>query len=476
MVFASPLFLFLFLPATIVAYFALPRRFRNAVLLVASLAFYAWGEARYVPLILASVAFNWSMGLAIARASDAGARKRRLVAAVSGNLATLAVFKYANFAVANVDAIAPVFGLAPVALAAIPLPLGISFFTFHAISYVVDVYKRTASAQRDVREFALYILLFPQLIAGPIIRYRDIAAQLASHPASTSDFAYGVRRFIVGLGKKLLIANTLGATADAIFALPGHELAAPVAWLGIACYTLQIYFDFSGYSDMAIGLMRMFGFRILENFDYPYIARSIREFWRRWHISLSNWFRDYLYIPLGGNRRGAARAYANLVVVFLLCGLWHGASWPFVVWGAWHGLFLVIERAGLERPLARHPALAHAYALAAVMGGWVLFRCDTLAHAGAFYRALLGFSTADPALHPPGEFVNPLLVATLACGVLFSMPVAPSIARWTQRFVSRPLAGPFVLTVDGVAIALVFIAAAAMLAAGTYNPFIYFRF
>jgi alginate O-acetyltransferase complex protein AlgI len=476
MVFASPLFLFLFLPATIVAYFVLPRRWRNGVLLVASLVFYAWGEARYVPLILASVAFNWSMGLSIAAATDPGARKRRLIAAVSGNLAALAVFKYANFAVANVDAIAPVFGLAPVALAAIPLPLGISFFTFHAISYVVDVYKGTASVQRDVREFALYILLFPQLIAGPIIRYRDIAAQLASHPASTGDFAYGVRRFVVGLGKKLLIANTLGETADAIFGLPGHELAAPVAWLGIACYTLQIYFDFSGYSDMAIGLMRMFGFRILENFDYPYIASSIREFWRRWHISLSNWFRDYLYIPLGGNRRGAARAYANLVIVFLLCGLWHGASWPFVVWGAWHGAFLVAERAGLDRPLTRHPVLAHAYALAAVMGGWVLFRCDTLAHAGAFYRALLGFSTADPALHPLGEFVNPLLVVAFACGVLFSMPIAPWMSRRMQPIASRPLAGPLALTVDGIAMTLVFVAAAAMLAAGTYNPFIYFRF
>ncbi|HET9668031.1 MAG TPA: MBOAT family protein [Casimicrobiaceae bacterium] len=476
MVFASPLFLFLFLPATIVAYFALPRRWRNGVLLVASLVFYAWGEARYVPLILASVAFNWSMGLAIAHATDLRVRKRRLTAAVTGNLATLAVFKYANFAAANVDAIAPVFGLAPVALAAIPLPLGISFFTFHAISYVVDVYKRTASAQRDAREFALYILLFPQLIAGPIIRYRDIAAQLGSHPASPNDFAYGVRRLVVGLGKKLLIANTLGATADAIFGLPGHELAAPVAWLGIACYTLQIYFDFSGYSDMAIGLMRMFGFHILENFDYPYIASSIREFWRRWHISLSNWFRDYLYIPLGGNRRGAARAYANLVIVFLLCGLWHGASWPFVVWGAWHGAFLVAERAGLDRPLTRHPVLAHAYALAAVMGGWVLFRCDTLAHAGAFYRALLGFSTADPALHPLGEFVNPLLVVAFACGVLFSMPIAPWMSRRMQPFASRPIAGALVLTVDGVAMTLLCVAAAAMLAAGTYNPFIYFRF
>jgi alginate O-acetyltransferase complex protein AlgI len=476
MVFASPLFLFLFLPATIVAYFVLPQRLRNGVLLVASLAFYAWGEARYVPLIVSSVAFNWWMGLSIARAGGGAARKRRLIVAVTGNLATLAVFKYANFAVANVDAIAPVFGLAPVALAAIPLPLGISFFTFHAISYVVDVYKRTASAQRNVREFALYILLFPQLIAGPIIRYRDIASQLGAHPASPSDFAYGVRRFVVGLGKKLLIANTLGETADAIFALPGRELAAPVAWLAIACYTLQIYFDFSGYSDMAIGLMRMFGFRILENFDYPYIATSIREFWRRWHISLSNWFRDYLYIPLGGNRRGERRAYANLVIVFLLCGLWHGASWPFIVWGAWHGVFLVVERAGIERPLARHPVLAHGYALAAVMGGWVLFRCDTLAHAGQFYTALLGLSAADPLLHPLAEYLNALLVATLACGVLFSMPVVPYLARRMQRFASGRLAGPLVLAVDGVAMTAVFVAASAMLAAGTYNPFIYFRF
>ena len=353
MVFASPLFLFLFLPATIAAYFALPPRFRNAVLFVASLAFYAWGEARYVPLVLGSVAFNWWMGTRIADASDGASRKRRLAVAVAGNLAALAVFKYANFAVANIDAIAPIFGLSGIALAAIPLPLGISFFTFHAISYVVDVYKRTATAQRNVRDFALYILLFPQLIAGPIIRYRDIAAQLRAREANMSEFAYGVRRFVLGLGKKLLIANTLGQTADAIFALPAGQVGAALAWLGLACYTLQIYFDFSGYSDMAIGLMRMFGFRILENFNYPYVARSIREFWRRWHISLSNWFRDYLYVPLGGNRRGARRAYANLVIVFLLCGLWHGASWPFVLWGAWHGVVLVIERAGFGRLLSR---------------------------------------------------------------------------------------------------------------------------
>ena len=476
MVFASPLFLLLFLPATLAAYFALPARFRNAVLLVASVAFYAWGEARYVPLVLGSVAFNWWMGMRIAGAAEHTQRRRRLALAVAGNLAALGVFKYANFAVANIDAIAPVLGASPIALAAIPLPLGISFFTFHAISYVVDVYKRTAAAQRSVPAFALYILLFPQLIAGPIIRYRDIAAQLVARDPNVSEFAYGVRRFVLGLGKKLLIANTLGQAADAVFAVPGSELGAALAWLGLVCYTLQIYFDFSGYSDMAIGLMRMFGFRILENFNYPYVARSVREFWRRWHISLSNWFRDYLYVPLGGNRRGTRRAYANLIVVFLLCGLWHGASWPFVLWGAWHGVFLILERAGLERSLSRHPALAHAYTLAAVMGAWVLFRCDTLAHALDYYRALLGLSAADPSLHPVAQHLNGILAVTLAVAVLFAAPLAPRLRAWRDRFARRPRAEWIAASADGAWMALVFVASASMLAAGTYNPFIYFRF
>ena len=476
MVFASPLFLFLFLPATIVAYFGLPSRWRNGVLLVASLVFYAFGEARYVPLILGSIAFNWAMGLAIAAAATPASRKRRLAVAVAGNLAVLAVFKYGNFAVANIDALAPVLGMTPVALAAIPLPLGISFFTFHAISYVVDVYKRTATAQRSIREFALYILLFPQLIAGPIIRYRDIAAQLVARDENASEFAYGVRRFVLGLGKKLLVANTLGATADAVFALPTGQLTAPVAWLGIVCYTLQIYFDFSGYSDMAIGLMRLFGFRILENFNYPYVARSVREFWRRWHISLSNWFRDYLYVPLGGNRAGTRRAYANLIVVFLLCGLWHGASWPFVLWGAWHGVFLIVERAGLGPVLERHRVVAHVYTLAAVIGGWVLFRCDTLAHAAGYYRALAGFSPADPLWHPLGEYVNNLLIATLLCAIAFSVPLAPRLAAWRERLPARARVQALAVVGDSAWIGVVFVAASAMLAAGTYNPFIYFRF
>ena len=268
MVFASPLFLFVFLPLVLAVHFAAPRAWRNWILLAASLAFYAWGEAPYVALVLASVAFNWWTGVRIA-AGDLHARKRWLALGIAGNLGMLAVFKYANFAAANVNAIAPVFGVGPLVWAAIPLPLGISFFTFHAISYVVDVYKRNADAQRSVPTFALYILLFPQLIAGPIIRWRDIATQLVERPSRLADFAYGVRRLVIGLGKKTLIANTLGRTADSIFALPASELTAPLAWLGLLCYTLQIYFDFSGYSDMAIGLMRMFGFRILENFNYP---------------------------------------------------------------------------------------------------------------------------------------------------------------------------------------------------------------
>ena len=476
MVFASPLFLFLFLPATLLAYFALPRSWRNGVLLVASVFFYAWGEAKYLPLVLGSVAFNWWMGLQIAQARDAEARKRRLALAIAGNLGALVIFKYANFAVANVNAIAPIFALGPIALDAIPLPLGISFFTFHAISYVVDVYKGNAKAQARIPTFALYILLFPQLIAGPIIRFRDIAAQLDRHPSRLADFAYGARRFTLGLGKKVLIANTVGATADRIFALPGTDLTTPIAWLGIVCYTLQIYFDFSGYSDMAIGLMRMFGFRILENFNYPYISRSVREFWRRWHISLSNWFRDYLYVPLGGNRRGARRGYVNLVMVFLLCGLWHGASWPFVLWGAWHGAFLVLERTRAGRALEQHRWLGHVYAMTIVIGGWVLFRCDTLAHARDYYIALFGMTNADSHRQPFAQYFDLLLATTLIIGVVFATPLARTIGDWRDRTSDAPLRGGIVMAADLLWLALVLAASAATLAAGTYNPFIYFRF
>jgi alginate O-acetyltransferase complex protein AlgI len=477
MVFASPIFLFLFLPATLAAYFVVPRNWRNGVLLVASLVFYAWGEAPYLVLVLGSVVFNYAIGGAIARAQDPRVRRRWLVLGVTGNLTALAIFKYANFAVANVNTLAPVLAITPLAVASIPLPLGISFFTFHAISYVVDVYKRNAQAERNLPRFALYILLFPQLIAGPIIRWRDIAAQLPPRDQRVADISYGARRFVLGLGKKVLIANTLGRTADQIFALPAADLTTPLAWLGLVCYSLQIYFDFSGYSDMAIGLMRMFGFRILENFNYPYIARSIREFWRRWHISLSNWFRDYLYIPLGGNQRGERRAYANLVIVFLLCGLWHGASWPFVLWGAWHGAFLVAERAGVDRVLRRIGGFAHVYALLAVMGGWVLFRCETLAHAAKYFAALAGFADGDSVRHPLPEFLDPLVLVTLCVATAFSTPLARRIGQWRDRVALRGGGiGTVALAADVAWLVAVLFVASAFLAAGTYNPFIYFRF
>ncbi|MEO8506426.1 MAG: MBOAT family protein, partial [Betaproteobacteria bacterium] len=399
MVFASPIFLFLFLPITLAAYFAVPRRGRNGVLLVASLAFYAWGEAPYLVLVLGSVLFNYAIGGAIGRAQDPRTRRRWLAAGVTGNLAALAVFKYANFAFANVNALAPVLAITPLAVAAIPLPLGISFFTFHAISYVVDVYKRNAHAERNLPRFALYILLFPQLIAGPIIRWRDIAAQLPDREQRMADFTYGVRRFVLGLGKKVLIANTLGRVADQIFALPTTELTTPLAWLGLACYTLQIYFDFSGYSDMAIGLGRMFGFEFVENFNYPYISRSLTEFWRRWHISLSTWFRDYLYIPMGGGRVGRSRVYFNLVVVFALCGLWHGASLNYLLFGCFHGAVLVLERAWLGARLARWPSvLRHVYLMFVVALGWVFFRCEDTAVMTAWFAAMSGFAKGVPEL------------------------------------------------------------------------------
>ncbi|HEV3141305.1 MAG TPA: MBOAT family O-acyltransferase, partial [Vicinamibacterales bacterium] len=348
MLFTQPSFLFLFLPILLAAYFAQPSRvhaaYGNWLLLVASVLFYASGGGNFTWLMLASIAFNYSMAIAVDRARGTPAARVAVGVAVAVNLVVLGILKYANFFADNVNTLFLALGVRPLVVPRVLLPIGISFFTFHAISYVVDVYRRDAVAQKSPVHAALYMLLFPQLIAGPIIRYREIADQLARRLVTLDTFAYGVRRFIVGLAKKVLIANVVAPTADAMFGMPIDRLSAAHAWLGLVCYTLQIYFDFSGYSDMAIGLGAMFGFRFPENFHWPYVAASVQEFWRRWHMSLSSWFRDYLYVPLGGSRLSPARTYVNLVAVFFLCGLWHGASWNFVVWGLWHGLFLVIER------------------------------------------------------------------------------------------------------------------------------------
>ncbi|HEY4908542.1 MAG TPA: MBOAT family O-acyltransferase, partial [Methylomirabilota bacterium] len=338
------------------------------------------------------------------------------------------------------------------------------------------VSRRAADGQRDPAAMGLYIVFFPQLIAGPIIRYRDIADQLVHRVVTREAFARGVQRFVIGLGKKMLIANTVAVPADAIFALPPSELTWGLAWLGIACYTLQIYFDFSGYSDMAIGLALLFGFRFPENFNYPYIARSMTDFWRRWHISLSTWFRDYVYVPLGGNRRGPARTFLNLWLVFFLCGLWHGAAWTFVVWGLYHGSFLVLERLGLGRWLEGlwTPA-RHAYTMLAVMVGWVFFRAESLHQAGGYLAAMAGFATGSGLEQHVGLQLNAIVALALAAGVLGSAPLLPRLARWRRDIATMEVR---VLVEAGrlAGLAVLFVASAMLMAAGTYNPFIYFRF
>ena len=373
----------------------------------------------------------------------------------------------------------------PIALAPVHLPLGISFFTFQALSYVVDVYRRDVAAQRNLLDFALYKTLFPQLIAGPIVRYRDVAAELTQRHVALDAFAEGIRRFIFGLAKKMLLANPLAVAADGIFGTPAADLTPGLAWLGIVCYSFQIYFDFSGYSDMAIGLGRMFGFAFPENFDYPYVARSVTEFWRRWHMSLSSWFRDYLYIPLGGNRRGRVRTYLNLVIVFFLCGLWHGASWNFIAWGLLHGSFLVLERMGLGRLLERLWApLRHVYMLLVVAVTWVFFR----AHDAHLCTGLPDGDGGGRHRHRHRDraqsYVNSELVLALLVAVVAAMPVLPRLVRlrehvlelWAGRPAPRRLFSEALGLLAVASQMLLLVASAAQLASGTHNPFIYFRF
>ena len=479
MLFTEPTFLFLFLPVLLALYYAgRGRAWRNWLLLGASVLFYARGAGSFTALVISSIAFNYVAALAVDRWRDSAAGRWVLGGAIAVNLAVLLVFKYGDFMIENVNAALTIFGTKPFALPHLLLPIGISFFTFHAISYVVDVYRRDASAQKRPVEAALYLLVFPQLIAGPIVRYRQIAGQLAARVTTLEDFSYGSRRFIVGLGKKMLIANTLAGPADRIFSMPAEELTAAHAWLAIVCYTLQIYFDFSGYSDMAIGLGRMFGFHFPENFNYPYVALSVQDFWRRWHMSLSAWFRDYVYIPLGGNRTATGRLYFNLVLVFFLCGLWHGASWTFVIWGLFHGLFLVIERVGLARRLTSIPSpVRHAYLLLVVMVGWVFFRAETLPSAVAILAAMAGFSGHLPTAYSPSWYLTPEVIAGLAAATIGATPIASRLSRWRDALSleapGRALAWD---TMGVVTLAVVLIGSIAQSAAGTYNPFIYFRF
>ena len=458
MVFSSAIFLFVFLPAV----FLLDRlargvRLKNALLLAASLIFYAFGQPVYLPLLLVSVLLNYLCGLL------AAGRYPRLGVgiAVAGGIGMLAVYKYADFAIGTVNSL---FGLS-LPLTGIALPIGISFFTFQGLSYVIDVYRDRTLVSRSFFKVLLYISYFPQLIAGPIVKYHDIEKEIDARHATPQETALGIRRFICGLAKKLLLSNAMGQMADTVFALPAGEIGMFAAWTGAVCYTLQIYFDFSGYSDMAIGMGRMFGFHFLENFNYPYASTTIKEFWRRWHISLSTWFRDYLYIPLGGNRKGRGRTWVNRCLVFFATGLWHGASWNFVLWGLWHGLFSVLEDCG-ALPVKRFKGrlTGRVYTLLVVVLGFTLFRADTLAQAGAMFAAMftgVGLEWAGTAA--VCARLTPVFLLTLAFALALSFPVSK---RFQPKNDTVTLAGALVLLVLCMF----------NLSAGTFNPVIYFRF
>jgi alginate O-acetyltransferase complex protein AlgI len=467
MVFSSAIFLFFFLPLTILGYYLLKEGFRIYFLLLASLFFYAWGEPAYILVMFLSIAVNYLFGLAIhARKPRNGPAAGVLLAlGILCNLGILYYFKYLNF---TLSAFNLFFGT-HFAGRSIVMPIGISFFTFQGMSYIIDLYRGKAGLQKNPALTAFYISFFPQLIAGPIVRYTDIERQIYSRNESIEQFARGARRFIQGLAKKVIIANTLGYTADQIFTNPPVENGPATAWLGVICYTFQIYFDFSGYSGMAIGLGKMFGFDFKENFDHPYVSKTLTEFWRRWHISLSSWFKDYVYIPLGGNRRG--NVYVNLFIVFLITGLWHGARFSFIAWGLWHGCFLIIERLLHVREAKRGPftVLRRILTLLIVVTGWVFFRAEGFRIALKYLGIMFGRITPEHVGYTCWYYLTPNTIAALALAVTFSMPISKlPVFKGRQNPASGYAAAVLSL--------LLFFISAVFVVSSSYNPFIYFRF
>lgn len=466
MLFSSVPFLFYFLPTVLLVYFLVPKREKNGVLLLSSLVFYGWGEPRYLPVMLVSILQGYIFGRLIERFRDTRRAKLFLVLSVLLSLGTLAYFKYADFMIANLNALtglsAPLLRLA--------LPVGISFYTFQILSYTVDVYRGTVPAQRNFIDLAAYIAMFPQLIAGPIVRYSDIAVQLKTREHSVSEAASGARRFILGLAKKILLANLLGELVSSFRA--SADLSVLYYWLGAIAFTLQIYYDFSGYSDMAIGLGRIFGFRFPENFQYPYLSGSITEFWRRWHISLGSWFRDYLYIPLGGNRKGSARQLLNILLVWLATGLWHGAAWNFVLWGLLYAVLLTAEKLFLLRGLQKLHVLNHVYVLLFVTLGFVLFDASSVQDAAQSIRAMFG-GGGLPLVSAESLYELRSCTVLLLLAVVGATPLAKSLCAAVQR--SR--AGKTALAVlEPVGLTALLAVCTAFLVDGSFNPFLYFRF
>jgi alginate O-acetyltransferase complex protein AlgI len=470
MVFSSSIFLFFFLPLVITGYYLLKDDYRLYFLLLASLFFYAWGEGRYVLIMLVSIAINYGFGLFIHTSIAAQKKilaKVLLVFAVACNLGVLFYFKYFDFTLNTVNI---VFNTG-LALRNIVLPIGISFFTFQGMSYVIDLYWQKVDVQKNPAKLAFYISFFPQLIAGPIVRYIDIEAQICNRTESVEKFVAGAQRFVIGLAKKVIIANNMGYVADLVFANPAVENTAATAWLGVICYAFQIYFDFSGYSDMAIGLGRMFGFEFLENFNYPYISKTVTEFWRRWHISLSSWFRDYVYIPLGGNRKG--NVYVNLLIVFVLTGFWHGANFQFIAWGLWHGFFLIIERLFGERKAQNKKIIPLRYAMTMliVVIGWVFFRSPGLRYAFKFLGIMFGVVQSENAGFIVKFYLSPKVIFLLCLAAAASTPVlnlSSDFFKAHNTVILKCIVPALVLVLFFVCMVFV--------TSSSYNPFIYFRF
>lgn len=475
MVFSSMVFLWIFLPLVFIIYKFADKKVKNYILLLASLIFYSWGEPRYIILMIISIIINYIFGLFIGYEESIKRRKILLVLGVLLNLFTLTYFKYFNFIITTTNII---LGKGVFELKNIILPVGISFYTFQALSYLVDIYRSKnesgkVKAQRNVLNLALYISFFPQLIAGPIVKYYDIEQQIYSREENLIRTSYGIKRFILGMSKKVLISNTLAMVADKIFDIPVEDLGTAISWLAIVCYTLQIYYDFSGYSDMAIGLGEIFGFTFMENFNYPYVSKSIQEFWRRWHISLSTWFKEYLYIPLGGNRKGKVRTYINLLIVFFVTGLWHGASFNFIVWGLLHGFFMIIERLFLGEVLKNNKfkILNHIYVLLVVMIAWVFFRVETFRDALIFIKAMI-IPTASSKIYNISLFINIQVIIILLLGIIFCGVIQSLLPKFKERLYIRNEIKFYEIVITTILLILSIIS----IIIGTYNPFIYFRF
>ncbi len=466
MLFSGIPFLYFFLPATLTLYYLVPKKLKNAILLLASLVFYAWGEKMLVLLFAGTILTGWLLGLLIER--NLGKRKSKLYLWLSVliDLGLLVYFKYTDFFIASFNTLT---GLS-VPLLRIALPIGISFYTFQILSYTVDVYHGSVPAQKNLINFAAYVSLFPQLIAGPIVRYADIAQQLEQRTHTPDKTASGIRRFVLGLGKKVLLANAFGEVCTAFRA--SGDLSVLYYWLYAVAYMLQIYFDFSGYSDMAIGLGRLFGFGFLENFNYPYISASITEFWRRWHISLGSWFRDYVYIPMGGNRCGKWKQLRNIAVVWLLTGFWHGADWNFILWGLLYAVLLTIEKLGFKKWLDTHKAFGHIYALSAVMLGFILFNAANLREAAADIAGLFSFGKL-PAASVEALYCLRSYALTFLIGVIAATPFPKQLAK---SFAGKACCRKVMTVLEPLALTALLIIVTAYLVDGSFNPFLYFRF